>query len=1195
MKINEHNVGGQVARNWARRTRVIGGFILLSTAWAANAAAEKNRADFDLDDDGLIEINDLGDLDEIRNSPAGLSLYGKSDGCPAAGCSGFELTTDLDFDTSGDEFVDEQDDYFLPNYGWIPIEELNATFEGNDHTISRLRILGATYFADPQGLFARAVASLVQNVHFEDVNFRGFNSETGVLAGQFYDGSIANVTVVGADMFTDNASHVGGLVGTCGWSEIKESYTSIDLRASDRVGGLVGESFECVIHRSFALGRVTSDRYNTDIGGLVGHMISGSINDAYATASVGEGAFFGGLVGSSEGTPVVENAFVSGAVVGTGEAGGALLGFGPVTFTSTFYATDTTGYTKARTGAGDAGAVGVTLADLRCPDAPNDPDCLPGLFAGWQSVLNDDGQPAWDFGTNQQVPALRLRGVVRRDSDGDGVFDPDDEFPYNWAASVDTDGDGAIDFWREGCDEACRAGSGLVLDQFPMNAAAAVDLDLDGLPDAWNAGCNFACRAGSGLTLDTSLDDLDNDGIEDAIDQDDNGDGVPDVDLDSDNLIDLRTLEQFDRVRLDPTGVSLRSSLEISDFADVEDASGCRPRIVGPIVRKEGVVLFPGGVLARLCDGYELLNDLDFDTDGIGGIGPGDDYWNDGLGWKPLGHFGDDPRLAFQTNFEGNGHVIRDLFVDRRGDTNEMALFGGVRGANIRNLGLTGDNMSVTGDMSVGALAAVATTTTVSNCYSTGPVVSVGGISAGGLIGDARGIDAIGSFATADVVATGTVCNSSRCDALGGLVGRLTYDATVTASFASGAAVADGAATGGLVGRVDTGSVVTGSFSTGYVEGVPSTYGGEGGLIGWSDSDAVSSYWATDSSMESTSAGNAQGATMAELQCPVGADDTTCVSAVTLYADWNDYVDPDDEPYWDFGTASELPGLCLGGTLYRVDSSGALLPESPCMCEEVDTELVTNQGFESNTSGWVGSYQTNISSSTQQAHSGARSLRIANRNIGTWQGAEYNLLSQGVPGETLDASLWARISGDPSEPALLTLRSTCQGSATAYTTIASATATNTGWTQLNGSFEVPSCTLTELVVYAEGPRTGVVLYIDDASIARTTLVCAGDEAPLAGQFLVQTDWGTGYCVELIATNPTALPTVDWSATFNLNGATIYDMWNLTRTSSTGSPTVFPTMSQVLDPGARSYSLGFCANRPSGNSALPSGLVVTGSF
>jgi hypothetical protein len=37
------------------------------------------------------------------------------------------------------------------------------------------------------------------------------------------------------------------------------------------------------------------------------------------------------------------------------------------------------------------------------------------------------------------------------------------------------------------------------------------------------------------------------------------------------------------------------------------------------------------------------------------------------------------------------------------------------------------------------------------------------------------------------------------------------------------------------------------------------------------------------------------------------------------------------------------------------------------------------------------------------------------------------------------------------------------------------------------------------------------------------------------------------------------------------------------------------MSQVLDPGARSYSLGFCANRPSGNSALPSGLVVTGNF
>ncbi len=90
-----------------------------------------------------------------------------------------------------------------------------------------------------------------------------------------------------------------------------------------------------------------------------------------------------------------------------------------------------------------------------------------GLFAGWQSRLNSDGQAAWGFGTNQQVPALRIKGVVYRDNDGDGLLNAEDEFPNNWEASLDTDNDGAIDFWREGCGEACRAASSLVLDQLP--------------------------------------------------------------------------------------------------------------------------------------------------------------------------------------------------------------------------------------------------------------------------------------------------------------------------------------------------------------------------------------------------------------------------------------------------------------------------------------------------------------------------------------------------------------------------------------------------------------------------------------------------------------------------------------------------------------------------------------------------------
>jgi len=391
--------------------------------------------------------------------------------------------------------------------------------------------------------------------------------------------------------------------------------------------------------------------------------------------------------------------------------------------------------------------------------------------------------------------------------------------------------------------------------------------------------------------------------------------------------------------------------------------------------------------------------------------------------------------------------------------------------------------------------------------------------------------------------------------------------------------------------------VVTASFSTALVEGVASAFGGIGGLIGRSDTNVAASYWATDSSFQATSAGNAQGATNAELQCPVGADNTSCRPGVTLFDDWGTYLGEDDVPYWEMGSSSQLPGLCLDAKLYRVDALGDLLPVTTCACAEVNQQLVTNQTFETNTSGWTASSGAAIATSTTQKHAGARSLRISNRNSGTWQGASYNLLNLAASGETLTASLWARVEGDPSEPVYFTQRSVCQGGSAVYTRIAEATATNTGWVQLSGTVVVPTCTLSELTVYAEGPRTTVVLYIDDVSVTHEVLQCAGTAGPLNGSFIVTTDWGTGYCVELRITNPNSAPTTNWSASFNTNGATIYDDWSVNRTASTGSVTMTPSepWAHVIAAGGTSYSLGFCANRPSGSNALPSTPVVTGVF
>ena len=92
------------------------------------------------------------------------------------------------------------------------------------------------------------------------------------------------------------------------------------------------------------------------------------------------------------------------------------------------------------------------------------------------------------------------------DSDGDGYFDTQDQFPEDAAAAFDNDGDGQPDAWLAGQSSATSS-SGLVLDQ---------DDDNDGVADADDA---FPFDASETL-------DIDGDGIGDNVDTDRDGDGV---------------------------------------------------------------------------------------------------------------------------------------------------------------------------------------------------------------------------------------------------------------------------------------------------------------------------------------------------------------------------------------------------------------------------------------------------------------------------------------------------------------------------------------------------------------------------------------------------------------------------------------------------------------------------------------------
>ena len=98
-----------------------------------------------------------------------------------------------------------------------------------------------------------------------------------------------------------------------------------------------------------------------------------------------------------------------------------------------------------------------------------------------------------------------------------------------------------------------------------------------------------------------------------------------------------------------------------------------------------------------------------------------------GYNWDPIGDA--NAGTFFSGEFNGNGHVIRNLIINKPGDQG-VGLFSMSAGT-IENVGL--ENVDVTGNLGVGGLAGFAGGN-INNCYVMGSISSALG-SAGGLVG----------------------------------------------------------------------------------------------------------------------------------------------------------------------------------------------------------------------------------------------------------------------------------------------------------------------------------------------------------------------------------------------------------------------------------------------------------------------------
>ena len=740
---------------------------------------EVDGADYDTDDDNLIEIDSLaklnavrwdldgdGDVDSSANETSYRSAFAGSimaedmgclDGPDAdqeGDCAGYELAAALDFDTDDDGDVDSDDDY--PNWASIG-GTYSATFDGNNHVISNLTIVDA---AGSAGLF-NTVSGTVRGLGLADVDVSGVGGSSTDIAPLAV---VVNGTVIASwasgrvHVGSTGLARAGGLVGrvTGSGSRLAASYSTASVTGAGNSASYAG-GLAALIHN----GATVVACYAT---GLVDEGGSGSVRA-------------GGLIGGNTGPTTVRASYFAGTVAGSGVSGVTAADDGSgENYHNVYYDSGTTGLT--------AGSAAQTTSALQGPTSATGT-----LYAAWDDLdVNGNGtadEDPWDFGTAYNHPALNYGGLD----------------PVAQRTDYDADGDGLIDITTLGQLNAVRW-----------------DLDGNGAPSTGNETSFHAAGA-------------------------------------------------FLNPRFQPGGAGLCPTT--GDDADDDD-----------------------------CRGYELLNDLDFDTNGNGATwtapggtvtgDTGDAYNNAGAGWMSIGSTGANTAANYTATFDGNGHVIDNLFINR-GTWLYQGLFAGTTAsAVITSLGLPNVRIQAAQNLT------------------------------GGLVGVHRG-------RIAAVWSSGTVRAGS---APGGLVGgTTTAGARVVASYSAAAVEctsgAGSAVAGGLVGYHD-GGLIAASYSTGRVTGACPA-GNKGALTLVGSGTVAASYWDTTLSQIADDTENPprppEGRTTAVLQAPTDYDTIVGSPGEALYAAWDDQdVDGDgvsgeaeDDDPWDFGRPNQHPILKYRG------------------------------------------------------------------------------------------------------------------------------------------------------------------------------------------------------------------------------------------------------------------------------------------
>ena len=772
----------------------------MSLAWRSS-----NALRYDLNGDGLVD----GATWMPYYSAYPMGALGM--GCPSDdGCTGYELTANLDFDTDDDGDVDSDDDYWNGGSGWDPIGEVDspftADFNGNRRTVSNLFIDRDT--EDGVGLFGAVDSSRISGVTLAGADVTGRdavgsllgdgvyatvidNHATGQVSGEDEVGGLVgrtwgSVWYSSAAVNVSGNDAVGGLVGHQTLNDTIASYATGNVEGMDAVGGLVGAVSDVtqVIEASYATGNVSgrgARLTDSDSGFIICDLVGGFTLSGPAETTTSTGGGVGGLVGSSCG--YIQVSYATGAVSGTAAVGG-LVGSGRFVKAQSSYWDLETSEVRVGVGEDDAndngvidgaellrvGVGGKSTAELQTPTD------YTGIYEAWNVELGSspfgDGESddPWDFGTTTQYPVLSLdlnddnratwqevgyqvRGsltltaattasqaqvVLSWNAISTSSWSPAPDVSYtlyrddgttieaietNLTGVTHTDTDVTIDdpytYWVAAVvdgGEAARSAPvsviagganqppvsvGIIADRQLAVGSMAVEVDVaaafrDPDSDTLTYGASSSLtsvatlsRSGSMLTITPgtagrtiiTVTATDAGGSNMSASQRFVVTVGNDYDADADGLIGVSNLAQLDAMRydLDGNGYAGTVAAYAAAFPSPLDRMGC-------------------GVDG--CSGYELLADLDFDTDGDGAVDSDDDYWNDGDGWEPIGWDSRGFARFFNTTFDGNGHTLSNLFTAGRGFS---GLFGRIGlGGVVDDLTLA--DVNVTGTEAAGAL-----------------------------------------------------------------------------------------------------------------------------------------------------------------------------------------------------------------------------------------------------------------------------------------------------------------------------------------------------------------------------------------------------------------------------------------------------------------------------------------------------------